>query len=406
MSIEWHRQNQRNQCSKYLAACSEAWGIRGSIAWVAREDEGRLSAYMTNLARARDVPQLCALEDEFITDHKEILQPNSDADLFDQIGLNPDHRVRQDTIKSIAQAGPQSGQVKHYTISCHYMPENSKDLRGSARARTYDTVGYVYFRMCNGVREEDDEPLQQTSPPLLPQQPPQHVPQMPQQALGQSLPTQLQRLPVVREEETQQQQPQPQPQQRQPQQLRPPQSQQTYQTRGKEGYIVISHIKVGKTHQKKGVATLLLASVAQLTESRCPGFKCRDMHLLVAERNKTAAALYRKLGFVPSKDSEQSKASDQRGWISMKRPITESSLSDVRAKWVRMVWDRELARPRGLPGWLAATNLDSVKQAEEEVKPGSRKRKLSSSASTVSEASTSVGSVSTSSGWSAFASAA
>merc|ERR1719361_3397126 len=147
-------------------------------------------------------------------------------------------------------------------------------------------------------------------------------------------PAQLQRLPAVREEDTQQQ-PQPtlqHPQQRQPQQLRPPQPQQTYQTRGKEGYIVISHIKVLRTHQKKGVATLLLASVAQLAESRCPGFKCRDMHLLVAERNKTAAALYRKLGFISSKDGEQAKASDQRGWISMKRPITESSLSDVRAK--------------------------------------------------------------------------
>merc|ERR1719361_1669449 len=225
-------------------------------------------------------------------------------------------------------------------------------------------------------------------------------------------PAQLQRLPAVREEDTQQQ-PQPtlqHPQQRQPQQLRPPQPQQTYQTRGKEGYIVISHIKVGRTHQKKGVATLLLASVAQLAESRCPGFKCRDMHLLVAERNKTAAALYRKLGFISSKDGkdgEQAKASEsQRGWISMKRPISESSLSEVRAKWVRRVWDRELARPRGLPGWLAAGTLESVKQAEEEVKSGCRKRKLSSSASTVSEASTSVGSTSTSSGWSAFASIA
>lgn len=148
----------------------------------------------------------------------------------------------------------------------------------------------------------------------------------------------------------------------------------------------------------------MLASVAQLAESRCPGFKCRDMHLLVAERNKTAAALYRKLGFISSKDGEQGKASDQRGWISMKRPIAESSLSEVRAKWVHMVWDRELARPRGLPGWLAAGTLESVKQAEGEVKPGSRKRKLSSSASTVSEASTSVGSASSSSGWSAFAS--
>jgi hypothetical protein len=264
---------------------------------------------MTNLARARDVPQLSALEDEFIADHREILEPKSDTDLFDQIGLNPDYRVRQETIKSIAQAGPQSGQVKHYTISCNYMPENSKELKGSARARTYDTVGYVYFRMCNGVREEDDE---HSSANAVQTQ--SRLPQMPQllppaqQALGQSLPTQqLQRLPAVREEDQHsQRQPQvPQPQQRQPQQHR---QSQTYQTRGKEGYIVISHIKVGRTHQKKGVATLMLASVAQLAESRCPGFKCRDMHLLVAERNKTAAALYRKLGFVSSKDGEHGKA--------------------------------------------------------------------------------------------------
>jgi len=341
LSMEWHKQNKRFASAKYLAACAEAWTLRGCLSWVTRQDGSEVSAYMTALARARDVQQLCALEDEFIVDHRDILPTDTEVDLFEQIGLNPDARVRQETIKSIAQAGTQTGPVKHFTISCHYLPENPKDLKGTARARTCETVGYVYFRVCQGLREDDEDAEAAEKP------------------------------------------------------------NQKHQTRSKDkaaaniGHIVISHIKVSRQHQKRGVATLLLASTLHLTESKCPNFKCKDLHLLVADRNWAAANLYRKLGFVTSK-----KASEQRGWVSMKLPL-ERSLGQMREKWLRMVWDRDANRHGELPGWWATNGLVGM---EQEIKqPGSRKRKLSSSASTVSEASTSVGSASSATSvWSAF----
>mmetsp|Transcript_14959 Transcript_14959/g.35016 ORF Transcript_14959/g.35016 Transcript_14959/m.35016 type:complete len:513 (+) Transcript_14959:83-1621(+) len=329
LSLEWHKQNKRFASAKYLAACAEAWSMRGCLSWAIRQDGAEVSAYMTVLARARDVQQLCALEDEFILDHRDILPTGTDGELFEQIGLNPDARIRQETIKSIAQAGSQTGPVKHFTVSCHFLPENPKDLKGSARARTHETVGYVYFRVCNGSR--DDEEV----------------------------------APNV-------------------------------------GHIVVSHIKVNHKHQKRGVATLLLASALQLTESKCPSLKCKDLHLLVADRNVAAASLYRKLGFVPS-----NKVSEQRGWVSMKLSVAERTLSEMRERWLRMVWERDEPRHMELAGWLA-NGLAGVEQS----KAGSRKRKFSSSASTVSEASTSVGSasnatsvgsVSNASVWSVFA---
>mmetsp|Transcript_28721 Transcript_28721/g.89313 ORF Transcript_28721/g.89313 Transcript_28721/m.89313 type:complete len:537 (-) Transcript_28721:374-1984(-) len=354
LSMDWHKQNKRCVSAKYLAACAEAWGLRGCLSWVTRQDGSEVSAYMTALARARDVQQLCALEDEFISDHRDILPTDTDVDLYEQIGLNPDSRVRQETIKSIAQASTQTGPVKHFTVSCHYLPENAKEIKGTARARTCETVGYVYFRVCQGLREEDEDADA---------------------------------------------------------------DKQRYPTRGKDkaaanvGHIVISHIKVSRHHQKRGVATLLLASALQQTETKCPHFKCKDLHLLVADRNWAAANLYRKLGFTASK-----KASEQRGWVSMKLPL-DRSLGQLREKWLRLVWDRDVCRHEELPGWWVTSSLAELEPSfdpllsslvgmDKEIKtPGSRKRKLSSSASTVSEASTSVGSAtSTPSVWSAFAS--
>jgi ribosomal protein S18 acetylase RimI-like enzyme len=281
------------------------------------------------------VKQLCSLEDEFISDHRDILPADGGADLFEQIGLNPDPRVRLATVKSIASAGQQNGSVKHYTVSCYFMPENARDQQGSARVRSYETVGYVYFRVCHGVKgEDDDETLSQQK--------------------GKALPN--------------------------------------------IGYIVISHIKVARPHQKKGVATLLLASALKQTELRLPNFVCKDLHLLVADTNKAASALYRKLGFIAAK------ASDHRGWISMKRQVTEPSLGSVREAWLRMVWGRRerlLARPEeSTGGLLTSSSLAGVKDGGSP-QPGSRKRRLSSSASNVSDASTATGSA-TSSGWSAF----
>jgi len=335
MSTEWHKQNQRPDCARYLAACTEAWTLRGCLCWVARNDSNKLGAYATCLAKTRDVKQLCLLEDEFISDHRDILSADGGIDLFEQIGLNPDPRVRLATVKSIAAAGHQNGAVKHYTVSCYHLPENARDQQGSARARSYETVGYVYFRICHGVKGEDDEETlsQQKGKPL-----------------------------------------------------------------SNIGYIVISHIKVARSHQKKGVATLLLASALKQTELRVPTFVCKDLHLLVADTNKAASALYRKLGFVPAK------ASDHRGWISMKRQVTEPSLGSVRELWLGMVWgrrDRLLAGPREpTGGFLTTSSLAGVKDGDAP-QPGSRKRRLSSSASNVSDASTVVGSA-TSCGWSAF----
>jgi ribosomal protein S18 acetylase RimI-like enzyme len=336
MSTEWHRQNQRPDCARYLAACAEAWTLRGCLSWVARKDSNKMGAYATCLARARDVKQLCLLEDEFISDHRDILPKDGGTDLYEQIGLNPDPSVRLATVKSIASAGHQNGAVKHYTVSCYFLPENARDQQGSARARSYETVGYVYFRICHGEKGDDDEETtlaKQKGKPL-----------------------------------------------------------------SNIGHIVISHIKVAKSHQKKGVATLLLASALRQTELRLPNFVCKDMHLLVAHTNKAASALYRKLGFVPAK------ANDHRGWISMKRQVTEPSLASIRELWLRMVWsrkDRLLARPEEpTGGFLTTSSLAGVKDGGT-AHTGSRKRRLSSSASNVSDVSTAVGSA-TSSGWSAY----
>jgi len=279
------------------------------------------------------VKQLCLLEDEFISDHRDILPVDGGHDLYEQIGLNPDPHVRLATVKSIASAGHQNGAVKHYTVSCYYLPENARDQQGSVRARSYEAVGYVYFRICHGEKGEDDEETLS-------------------QLKGKPLPN--------------------------------------------IGHIVISHIKVARSHQKKGVATLLLASALKQTELRLPNFVCKDMHLLVAHTNKAASALYRKLGFIPAK------ASDHRGWISMKRQVTEPSLGSIREEWLRMVWsrrDRLLANPEEpTGGFLTTSSLAGVKDGGTP-HTGSRKRRLSSSASNVSDASTAVGSA-TSSGWS------
>lgn len=336
-ALDWHKQGGRSACSRYLATCAEAWAVQGRVCWVVRDDAGQHPAYVTSLARRRDVPKLCALEDEFIEDHREILGDGiSDQELFKQIGLNPSASVRRDTIRHIAGAGPQSGKVRHYTLSCHCLPHNPKELNGGARARTYQVVGYVYFKICGGARDMEEEELADDHKPRMDSSP-------------------------------------------------------------NVGHLVISHVKVSRYHQNRGVATLLLASALQFAENEREGFECRSLHLSAAGRNLAASALYSKLGFVIAKSG-----GEHQGWLSMWRTVPDSSLSELRRQWLQLAWGHHSKSARGkspvIPVIQVSPQVSPVIQeasssslSEEEIKPPSRKRKLSSSASNASDTSTSAG---------------
>jgi len=161
---DWHRHQKREAVARLLSSCVEARAVRGRMSWFVRNQDGKpleaskgpFVGYITTLARPRDVDSLCILEEEFIQDHDNLLEGKaSRADLFSQIGLDIDTAKRRNTIKKIATADPRKGPTRHYTLKCTYLPPPDQNQKGAAK-RTGETVAYVYFRVMDGERGQND----------------------------------------------------------------------------------------------------------------------------------------------------------------------------------------------------------------------------------------------------------
>ncbi|CAE8696527.1 unnamed protein product [Polarella glacialis] len=108
----------------------------------------------------------------------------------------------------------------------------------------------------------------------------------------------------------------------------------------KEGGCAISHLKVGRSHQRKGCAMLLIAAAAKRAErilaEGCPeveklaGPVARRLNLSVVKQNLPAQSLYEKLGFRSSEVISDSKVH----WVKMSRSLPETD--DVE-DWLGMV---------------------------------------------------------------------
>merc|ERR1719262_1542289 len=81
-------------------------------------------------------------------------------ELFSNIGLNPDATVRRQTVQSIAAITKRSGRVRQYTLKCTFLPPKAKEeakQSSTARARTCQIVGYIYFRIYDGHHDDSGD---------------------------------------------------------------------------------------------------------------------------------------------------------------------------------------------------------------------------------------------------------
>mmetsp|Transcript_62 Transcript_62/g.223 ORF Transcript_62/g.223 Transcript_62/m.223 type:complete len:538 (+) Transcript_62:123-1736(+) len=279
--VDWHRRRSSQAVVRYLSVCSEVHGLRGRRSWAARRNGNQFSAYATTLARKGDVEQLLLLEDEFIEDHRALLTGLSENDVFKQIGLNPERSARRATIRQIVQAASRTGKIRHYTLKCVFLPPNPQDIQGPKRIKSYEVVGYVYFRACDGKRGQEG----MTLPPRKGERGRRPLP-------------------------------------------------------GGEGYCVISHLKVRRDHQQQGVARMLLAGALRLAEEERRGFDCTQLYLSVIAHNDPAVGLYHKLGFV-----ETGREGDQVEWLNMARTLTEESGRELSTRWLQGVSGSQITGP-------------------------------------------------------------
>lgn len=321
------RQNPQHELSDFLeskATCAEVLSQRGRMTWAVQRagsseipggaagalvtPRGNWTAYVTSVARGRDVDQLCELEDEFVEDHRRVLGSGlPEAELWSQIGLNPDAAQRRSTIHSITKVASHSGK-RHYTLKCLHMPPNLQRRTGAPRAKECCVVGYVYFKICEGDREESAGARGARAGA---------------EAAGAEAGDQG--------------------------------------AQSTRAHIVVSHLKVNAEHQRRGVATLLLAGMLQLVEREHRGFDLSHLYLSVVAKNATAAALYRKLGFVQtSKDGETVE------WLHMKLVLAAGREGAPTSSATRDAW---LQRVRGTSGSLANDDVQSKqKQLQDSAK--------------------------------------
>jgi ribosomal protein S18 acetylase RimI-like enzyme len=325
------RRSQRRDCAGYIAKCADALGMKGRMSWVVREEAsssgGGSSAYVTSLTCKQDVAQLCELEDEFIDDHRRLLNGDinghcslsdrgsrlTDVELFEELGLMSEQKDRHCLIKSmtgIDWGSRQKEAIRHFTLTCRY-------LKPGSACKNHQVVGYVYFRVCDGVRKAEVHRSQQNSDEAVDGE----------RVVGEER---------EGEEELSSEENQAEEEQSEGESEQDSVDQDKLDSTGNGlGYVVISHIKVRESHQKRGVATLLLAGALRVAEKGREGvFRCTDLYLSVSEQNCAARKLYERLGFIRSE-----RKSDNEGWMTMDRKVTEPCLADLSSQWMRLVWD-------------------------------------------------------------------
>lgn len=287
--VEMVEQKRCYDVLRYLSLCSDVSSIPGCQTWAVQDDDVYdMSGYACALACKADVKLLCALECEFIQDHRSILGKHiPDADLYKQIGLNPSASSRENVVRHIAQGDVvKPGKVKHYTLVCHHIPAAKAGTKLVARAANMfqKVVGYLYFRICEAEQEDEVQADSLTHGAAA-------------------------------------------------------------------GALVISHIKVSREHQNRGVATLLLSGMLQVAlrdagvglnaSGESANISC--MRLSVAEKNQAAKRLYRKLGF---NETDVPDSTDWPGWVSMRRypspapggSSTRLPLRAIMRRWLSEVW--------------------------------------------------------------------
>jgi len=139
------------EMNAFMDAASHIQKVRGRVAWTYGADA---SMFLVQLAQPADVDRLCALEEEFVQDHREILQSvtklGAAEEIYSIIGLCARAETRRATIMDIAmsQKSPH-GQRRDFTMQCvHIM------MIGGSYVAT--VVGYMYFKL-------QDKPVQTTS---------------------------------------------------------------------------------------------------------------------------------------------------------------------------------------------------------------------------------------------------
>jgi ribosomal protein S18 acetylase RimI-like enzyme len=212
-------------------------GVKGRLAWRVLPN---YTYYIVQLSTAKDVSELCDLENEFIEDHRVMLADHgmSNEDLHSEIGVDPDPLIRTQIVQSIASRKLLKGR-QDFTLKCAMYP-SQYFVRESTVAPQPEVVGYVYLKVKSGSSSSSSAGTVQTG-----------------------------------------------------------KQDDSVETSGKK--LVISHLKVSQQHQGNSCAKLLLAGMLRFVSDRQEG-GIRGLQLSAVEPNKRAIALYRKLGFEKSSE--------------------------------------------------------------------------------------------------------
>lgn len=262
--------------------------VRRWLTWTVREDNG---LYAVSLSGPRDVAELLSLEMEFIADHRELIGPIapgiSDVDLHEELGLDPDPETRRATIDSISRYRKSHvvGERKGFTIKCVHLPHSE----GSGAKP--EVVGYLYFKLCDNTDREEGDSKEQA----------------------------IERSPGTSKRSTEASQ---------------------------QWAMVVSHLKVARQHQGRGVATLLLSGMLRHLElmtqevepksaSACaPGFSMahQRLELSVIKVNEPAVRLYSRLGFL-----EVSRHGDPIEFLQLRLDTKDPTPGHLLARWLALI---------------------------------------------------------------------
>lgn len=260
-----------------LRAYHTLYNVKGKVA--ARvSSNGSFEVVM--LAGAKDVDQLCALESEFVEDHRTMLKNLTEQELFKEIGLHQDPKKRREVIQSITNVKSTVGLREGYTLKTVFYPSQGHEKQ----AITPVISGYLYFKLRDVLSS-----LGSTMVPVDPTGSP------------------VDGIPK----------------------------------------IVVSHLKVARAHQRKGVAKLILSGMLRflgesLERAQADSLMTRkilELQLSVVDANKHAIALYESLGF---RKGSQFVINENKSciWHSMVCPV-DVDLEHIASRWTQMSMGRE-----------------------------------------------------------------